>query len=220
MERRKAIKNLGLSFGAMVATPAAVSLLESCSGPTTETWIPTYYSNAQGVMLRKVIDRILPAVDDLPSATEVNVHVFIDKFMAEVMALDQREQMTVAFDTCSAALLEKADTDDHERVTDEVIDAFLSENLALSKEDKEAIDGRIGAAFGQGLQMADLETELQVHLALDALRGISIWAYRTNEFVGKNVLAYDPVPGENIGCGDLQELTGGRDWSEGTYLVL
>ncbi|MDO1499492.1 hypothetical protein Q2T40_04665 [Winogradskyella maritima] len=42
------------------------------------------------------------------------------------------------------------------------------------------------------------------------LRGLTIMGYKTSEYVGENVLAYLPVPGEFIACGDLQELTGGK----------
>ncbi len=45
------------------------------------------------------------------------------------------------------------------------------------------------------------------------LRDMTIWGYKTSEYIGEEVLAYLPVPGEYIGCGDLNELTGGKDWS-------
>ncbi|MEJ2163444.1 MAG: gluconate 2-dehydrogenase subunit 3 family protein, partial [Robiginitalea sp.] len=38
-------------------------------------------------------------------------------------------------------------------------------------------------------------------------------AYKTTEYIGEEILAYLPVPGEYIGCGDLDELTGGKAWS-------
>jgi len=44
------------------------------------------------------------------------------------------------------------------------------------------------------------------------LRDLTIWGYKSSELVGENVLSYLPVPGEYIGCGDLQELTGGKAW--------
>jgi hypothetical protein len=48
---------------------------------------------------------------------------------------------------------------------------------------------------------------------MSSLRGLTIWGFKTSEFIGEEVLAYLPVPGEYIGCGDLQELTGGKAWS-------
>ena len=33
------------------------------------------------------------------------------------------------------------------------------------------------------------------------------------EYIGEKVLAYDPVPGQQKGCVDLIEATGGKSWS-------
>ena len=40
-----------------------------------------------------------------------------------------------------------------------------------------------------------------------------IRAYRGSELVGEQYLAYDPIPGRQVGCIDLEEATGGRIWS-------
>ena len=45
-------------------------------------------------------------------------------------------------------------------------------------------------------------------------RGMVIDAYKSSEYVGENVLAYLPVPGEYIACDDLDTLTGGVAWAE------
>ena len=78
MKRRKAIKNLGMSMGAMVATPSILSLLQSCQG-TEEVWIPTFYTEEEGKFVKSLIEVMLPASGDLPGASELNLHVFIDK---------------------------------------------------------------------------------------------------------------------------------------------
>ncbi|MDA0950815.1 MAG: gluconate 2-dehydrogenase subunit 3 family protein, partial [Bacteroidetes bacterium] len=45
-------------------------------------------------------------------------------------------------------------------------------------------------------------------------RGMVIDAYKSSEYVGENVLAYLPVPGEYVACDDLETLTGGVAWAE------
>ena len=40
---------------------------------------------------------------------------------------------------------------------------------------------------------------------------VGIWF--NSQPIGTEVLAYLPVPGEYIPCGDLQELTGGKAWA-------
>ena len=36
---------------------------------------------------------------------------------------------------------------------------------------------------------------------------------KPNEYIGENVLAYAPIPGDYKGCVDLMETTGGKAWS-------
>ena len=47
---------------------------------------------------------------------------------------------------------------------------------------------------------------------LKGLRGRAVWAYKTSEKIGEDVLAYDPVPAEQKGCIPLSE-TNGKAWS-------
>jgi hypothetical protein len=42
---------------------------------------------------------------------------------------------------------------------------------------------------------------------------MSIWAYKTSQKIGEEVLAYDPIPGKLQGCISLEEATGGKVWS-------
>ena len=48
---------------------------------------------------------------------------------------------------------------------------------------------------------------------LMSLRNMTVWAYKTTEEIGENVLAYDPIPGVQKGCVSLEEATGGKSWS-------
>ena len=45
------------------------------------------------------------------------------------------------------------------------------------------------------------------------LRSFTIRAFKTNEYIGENVMAYAPIPGQQKGCVDLMEATGGKAWS-------
>lgn len=48
---------------------------------------------------------------------------------------------------------------------------------------------------------------------LKSLRSSAISAFKITEHIGENVLAYDPIPGQQKGCVDLQETTQGKAWS-------
>ena len=58
-----------------------------------------------------------------------------------------------------------------------------------------------------------LDDNVASHAFATNLRNMTIMGYKTSEYIGEEVLAYLPLPGEYIGCGDLQELTGGKAWS-------
>lgn len=192
MERRDALKNLGKAFGFAVATPTVLSILQSCSTSDGVNWTPQFFSNEQGSFLVKAIDVLLPATDT-PSASEVNVHVFIDKLIAETYDTSAQERVNRLFDAFAA---------------------FVSENAgasSLSKVSTADLEAGFTILFGERSESIASEAYDFAY----QLRSMTISAYKGSEYVGENVLAYLPVPGEYIACDDLQTLTGGRAWSEG-----
>ena len=48
---------------------------------------------------------------------------------------------------------------------------------------------------------------------LNSLRSRGVSAFKMSEYIGEKVLAYSPIPGQQIGCVDLAEATGGKAWS-------
>ena len=58
-----------------------------------------------------------------------------------------------------------------------------------------------------------IEGDNLTFMALVDLRNTTVWAYRKSEEIGKNVMAYDPIPGVQLGCIPLEEATGGKRWS-------
>jgi hypothetical protein len=48
---------------------------------------------------------------------------------------------------------------------------------------------------------------------LKNVREMGIWAWKTSEQIGENVLWYDPIPGQYIACGPVEELGNGKAMS-------
>jgi len=208
MKRRDAVKNLGMAFGTFVVTPTAIGLLQSCQAPQTK-WIPAFYSEEEGKVVRRLVDAFLPSVEDLPSATEVNVHVFVDKFVKDVMDFEDRKAHRESLQVTIKELLAVSGNENIDELESSDYDEFLASNLSKSKEEDEAISATVSGADDP----SSLPAEARVYSYLTGLRGMSIWAYKSNELVGETILAYKPVPGEQRGCVDLHEATGGRVWS-------
>ena len=83
MDRRKALKNMGLALGYSVATPTLIGMVQSCKNDRSLEWTPVFLTPDEGEALTKLVDIILPKTDS-PSASEVQVHLFIDKFICTI----------------------------------------------------------------------------------------------------------------------------------------
>ena len=71
MNRRKAIKKIGLSFGSMTLTPSLVSLFQSCQSETD--WTPRFFSSDQLEIVSKFLEIIIPETKDIPGAAELKL---------------------------------------------------------------------------------------------------------------------------------------------------
>ena len=60
MDRRQAIKNLGLGAGFLVVTPTIMSLFQSCTSEVEFT--PLFISKGEGHALRRIVDLIIQAM--------------------------------------------------------------------------------------------------------------------------------------------------------------
>ncbi|MFC7444983.1 Gluconate 2-dehydrogenase subunit 3 family protein [Mesoflavibacter sp. HG96] len=198
MKRREALKNIGLATGFFVATPTIVSILQSCTSDV-KTWTPEFLTIDQGVVLTKLVDVILPKTDNLPSATELNVPQFIDKYINEVFDDESQANAKTAFSKIESLLKPNAETAVND-LKDEDFKALLDKHMLLEDEvdpDREA----------------DPEsTTPTTSEFLNNLKWMAINGYVTTEKIGENVNVYDPVPSQYF-CGDLQELTGGKSYS-------
>src|SRR5690606_7009814 len=90
IDRRKAIRNMGLSLGYIVAAPTLISLVQSCKQDAAVAWTPEFLTQEEGTVLKKLIDIILPKTDT-PAASEVQVHIFIDRFVNQILEKEQKE---------------------------------------------------------------------------------------------------------------------------------
>ena len=199
MKRREALKNIGFATGLFVATPTIVSLLQSCTSDV-ETWKPDFLTANQGVILTKMVDIFLPKTDNLPSATELNVPQFIDKYIDKVLDDESQANVKTAFANIESLLIPNAETTTVNDLKDEDYKALLDKHMLLEDD----IDPE-REANPESLTPTTSEF-------LNNLKWMSINGYLTTEQIGENVLVYDPVPSQYF-CGDLQELTGGKSYS-------
>ena len=197
MKRRDALKNLGLAAGFAITAPSIFSLLQSCT--SAPTWMPTYFTNDEKEVVVNLVDIMLPKTEGTPSATEVNVPQFIDKYITEVLNAEDQEAIRISFTEIIATLKPTVETDIRD-VTTAQYTALLDAHLLVKGDiDKDRL------ANPEALQPTKNEF-------LNHLKYLTIMAYVGSEEIGENVLMYDPVPTAYY-CGDLQEISGGKSSS-------
>ncbi len=198
MNRRNALKNIGFAAGFAIATPTIFSLLQSCTSGA-KTWTPVFVTEEQKTVLTRITDIILPKTEELPSASEINIPQFLDKYLAEILDAEEKAKTTLTFNRIIGLLKPNTETIITD-LTDEDYKTLLDKYMRIKDEideDREADP------------TAEIITNSEF---LNQVKWLTINAYKNSEEIGENVLIYDPIPNAYY-CGDLQELTGGKSYS-------
>lgn len=209
MDRRQALRNIGLGAGFLVATPTIISLLQSCTNEPE--FIPVFLSPGEGHALRRMVDLIIPSDDTIPGAVDMGVHSFIDAFWNSTLPEEQQALVRLGF----GKLADKFRSMHNKELADgksEEFDALLSAYLKTDKKQQEAWNEDMGK-FYQAYQednTVEPNIEATIFSLLNNIRGTTIWGWKTSEQIGKTVLWYDPVPGQQKGCIPLNEAGNGN----------
>jgi len=214
MDRRKAMKNMGLSLGYVVTTPTLISIVQSCKAENALKWIPDFFTKDEGSVITHLVDLILPKTDT-PSASEVQVDIFIDRFIDQVMKRKDQQLLKLGMRKFIGKALADTGKETAGNLKSDEIEAVLSASIKIPKEAQKANDKAIEnymEALEEGTNVR-LEDEVAQYAFAKEIRGMTIFGYKTSEFVGKEVMEYLPVPGAYVACGNTEELTGGKAWS-------
>lgn len=186
MNRREALKQAALLTGIAVSGSVASAVLQGCKAEHIPDYEPAFFTKEQMKEIAAMAETILPKTEDSPGAIEVGVPEFIDTIAHKTLTAEQQEETKESIGAFIQAA-EEANGKAFSKLSAE-------EQLAyLSKVDQEAKQA--------GGQSPYLQLKQQV-----------ILGYYTSEPVGTTVLAYDPIPGQWIGCTDLAD-NGGKNWA-------
>ncbi len=206
---------MGMAMGLTLSTPTVLSILQSCQQDTGPDWTPVYFSEGEGRVLVHLVDLILPKTDT-PSASELQVHAFLDSYMEAVPEKEEQDFMKMSFGSFIDKALADSGKEEAGDLTPEDLEPVLAESLAKRSPEEEAMIMEAINSYQEAIETgepATLDEAISRYSFANNLRGTVIWAYKNTEQIGENVLVYLPVPGEYIPCGDLNELTGGKAWS-------
>ena len=169
-------------MGYAVSASTIAAVMQGCSTSGDPDWMPTYLTKEQADLVAEIAEVIIPKTDT-PGAKDAGVHQFVDTLFGGYM--EEREK---------DALLEGL------AAVDEASQAAYSKNfVALSEEEKNAIIQKFADEATRDSFFAQMK---ELTLSGDF----------TSELVGKNVLNYDPIPGDYKGCIDIAEV-GNVNWT-------
>ncbi|WP_100614533.1 gluconate 2-dehydrogenase subunit 3 family protein [Confluentibacter citreus] len=196
MDRRKAIQRTGQLAVTTLLMPSMLSLLQSCKKENRLDWQPEFLKEEEAKTISTLVDIILPRTET-PGALDVKVDIFIDKVIAQTYDATEQEIIRAEIAAFNA---------DCEKTFGNIfIDLNKTDQIKVLQE-AETNSGKInpgvwGASVGEQKPIGFYRT----------MKSMAIWAYFTSEEIGKNVLSYDPVPGNYEPCKPLSEI--GNRWS-------
>jgi len=185
MDRRSALKNASLLLGYTLTAPAITGILSGCRPEVVPNFEPKFFAKEQLGTIKAFMDTIIPKTDT-PSASEVGVIEFMDELFEKVMKPEEQQRFKDGLVNLVTTAGETALEDQSEE----------QRAAVLSKIEQAASEAE-GPKNEQFWYMA---------------KGLIVNGYMLSEEIGLNHLAYDPSPGEYIGCTDLS-ISQGKNWS-------
>lgn len=208
MNRRTALKNLTLSIGYVVSVPTLMSTLSSCNEEVA-TWQPLFLSEQEKFMVTHLVDIILPT-SDIPGGLDVNIPQFLDKMYQEIELESNQKAFQRGGEIFATKFGDRYGKKIMKGNKNEIQDLF-EHYFIISKEETDKVLQEQRKSQNE-IHANNLNNYL-LYKFLFSIRYYSLFGYFTSEKVGKEVLAYDPIPGVYKGCISLEEATKGKAWT-------
>ena len=146
------------------------------------------------------MELIIPKTE-IPGAIDLKLPKFLDGYMTLVMSNNEKNKILNGLKYFIEILKDKSNGKEISEIKFEDIDIQLKKYFfADQKEIK---------IFNKDLN----SKESIAYNFLVELRSFTIDAFKTNEFIGEKILAYDPNPNGRKVCVDLIKTTKGKGWS-------
>lgn len=200
MDRRDVLKYTAYLTGYAVTAPLTSAILSGCKAePAGPTIIPQFFSPETFPSFTAMVDAMLPKTST-PGAVELGVHGFVDIVLAKYTEAEDQSRLKQKFNDWLATVTEKVGSNYAGLSADDQL-RVLNELDSSSKQLLEELET-------QDLTPEEWEEQAPWWLGL---KSTIIGGYYSSEYVGTEVLAYDPVPGAYQGCIPLTDV--GKSWS-------
>lgn len=191
MDRRQALRRVGMLLGGVVSAPTVAGVLSGCERDTGTDWTPSTLSAQQNEMVDTIAEIIIPATDT-PGASAAHVNRFIDAMVGESYPVEERDRFLAGLDDVSDRC--------RDRYGDSFLDCTAEEQRALVRElDQET--------FGE--ESTDSDADRPPFFRM--MKELVIVGYYTSEVGATQELRTNVVPGYYDGDVPYEKI--GRAWS-------
>lgn len=199
MNRRDAIISSGWLAGYALTSASLSTLFLSCQAEVKLDWQPVFLPKKEAHTLAEVTETILPKTST-PGAKELGVPQFIDKVLKDVLGEDDQKKLLEGLKQIEAEAKEKHGKSFAECSVEE------RQAILLALDEAAAKQPGVPSVWGITLGVPPPTPFFR------QLKSLTLLGYYTAEEVGKNILRYDPVPGDYVACMPLKE--GENTWAE------
>jgi hypothetical protein len=196
MNRRDALRKTALFAGSAVAAPTMLSLLQACAKQDRLTWTPQFLGEDQARFITAFVDFLLPKTET-PGGLDVKADIFMDSIYAKTYDESAQKNVVTEIDKFNADCKATYGKVFAELSPEDKAACFQAHEAKSPKFPKNVWGTAVGPSEPVGFYRG--------------LKSMTLWAYFTSEEIGKNVLSYDPIPGEFKGCIPVSEI--GNSWS-------
>ena len=200
MNRRSYIKNTALFLGYAVSASAMTETFLACKNDVQAklAWQPIFLSNNQANLIAEMTETILPKTAT-PGAKEIGVPQFIDKMLKDLFTEKDQKKFLAGLndleDTCRKSTGKS------------FLDCSVKEREAFLLQMDKSEGKNLPNVWGTNMV---IDKNAPPPGFYRNLKGLTIWGYFTSEKVGKDILAYETIPGKFIGS---LPYTGQNNWS-------
>lgn len=189
MDRREALKRIGVLLGGTVSLPLVNAVLSGCE-PAEAPWDPRTLSKAQNEIIQTITEMIIPRTET-PGANDVRVNRFIDMILSDWAEDEDRVRFLEGFTQLSERC--------QKNYGKEFLDMDGKQQLELlANLDKEGVEARLNDVDVKDLPFFALVKEM------------TLVGYYTSEAGATQELTYKPVPIYYDGCVPVEDV--GRTW--------
>lgn len=188
MNRREYIKNTALFIGYAVSASALSETFIACKHEReiTVNWEPKFLTKPQAQTLAEMTETILPKTST-PGAKDIGVAQYIDSVLKNLLSEAEQQEFVKGLES-----VQDMSKSNYGKYFEEC-DQTQREQLLL-KLDRDA------AKFPPTMWGIVLVEKPDPITFYRRLKGLTLTAYFASEKIGKEVLAYDPIPGHFDSC--------------------